>query len=345
MNLPFVSVIIPCRNESKYIGKCLDSVIAQDYPKERYEILIVDGMSEDSTRQIVSHYAEQHSRLSCIENPQRIVPTALNAGIKYASGGVIIRMDAHTVYATDYISKCVQYLLKYDVDNVGGIWVTMPGEKGLVPEAIAFALSHPFGVGNAHYRTGSLEPRFVDTVPFGCYKKEVFERIGYFDEDLVRNQDDEFNHRLIKNGGKVLLVPEIVSYYYARDSLPKLSRMYYQYGYFKPLVALKLRAVLTLRQLVPAVFLGVLCLSALLSYFIPLASLLLFTALVSYISMNLFVSAWIAVKKGYRYVFVLPMIFSAVHFSYATGYFSGVLDFAIIRKHIKKSITNIPLSR
>lgn len=234
-----VSIIIPCRNEEKFIGKCLDSIIAQDYPIDNLEVLVVDGMSEDNTRKIVKNYIQKYSFVKLLENPQKIVPTALNIGIKNAKGDIFIIMGAHSIYEKDYIFKCVKYLHAYDVDNVGGIGITLPGDNTIIAKSIALALSHPFGVGNAYFRIGSKEPRYVDTVPFGCYKREVFDRIGLFDEDLVRNQDDEFNLRLIKNGGKILLGPDIISYYYARDSIHKLWKMYFQYGYFKPSVAKK----------------------------------------------------------------------------------------------------------
>ncbi|GJQ23461.1 MAG: hypothetical protein HBSAPP01_12510 [Candidatus Brocadia sapporoensis] len=211
-NLPSISIIIPSRNEEKFIDKCLDSIIAQDYSKEKLEILVVDGMSNDKTREFIKGYSKQHRYIKLLDNPGKIVPTAMNTGIRDAHGEIIIRMDAHNIYEKDYVSKCVKYLQEYNVDNVGGIWVTLPGSNTLIAQSIAFALSHPFGVGNAYFRIGSKEPRYVDTVPFGCYKREVFQRIGLFDEDLVRNQDDEFNLRLTKNGGKLLLVPDIVSY-------------------------------------------------------------------------------------------------------------------------------------
>ena len=214
-----VSIIIPCRDERRFIEKCLLSIIANDYPKESLQVLVVDGMSEDGTREILNQFSGKYPFIKMLDNPKKIVPVALNIGIKQARGNVIIRMDAHNVYGKDYISKCVKYLRKYNIDNVGGICITLPGRNTLLAQSIALALSHPFGVGNAHFRIGLKGPKYVDTVPFGCYKREVFEKIGLFDEDLVRNQDDELNVRLQRNGGKILLVPEIVSYYYARDSL------------------------------------------------------------------------------------------------------------------------------
>ncbi len=340
-----VSVIIPCRNEEKFIRECLDSVLANDYPREKLEIIVVDGMSDDLTRNIAEEYIEKYSFISLFDNHCKIVPTALNIGIKKSQGDVIVRLDAHNIYTNDYISKCVKYLQQYNVDNVGGIWITMPAKDTIMCSAIAFALSHPFGVGNAHFRLESKEPKYVDTVPFGCYKREVFDKIGLFDEDLVRNQDDEFNLRLIKNGGKILLVPDIVSYYCARDSISKLWKMYYQYGYFKPLVVKKIKAVLTWRQLVPVLFVGILMVSFLLSLVSYQYSWTFFSVLLTYLFANSVLSFSIAKNKGLKYFLALPIVFGTLHFSYGFGYLKGILDFFVFRKHKKKKIRDIKLSR
>lgn len=344
-NLPTVSIIIPCRNEEKFIGKCLDSIIAQYYPKDKIEVLVVDGMSQEGTREIIEEYDRKYTFIHMLNNPQKIVPTALNIGIQHAKGEIIIRMDAHNVYQSDYISKCVKYLQEYNVDNVGGIWITLPGSDTIIAESIALALSHPFGVGNAYYRIGAKEPRYVDTVPFGCYKREVFERIGLFDEELIRNQDDEFNLRLIKNGGKVLLVPEIISYYYARESLSKLSKMYFQYGYFKPLVAQKVGAVLTWRQLIPVIFVGSLIIFGIFSLLLKPVTWLFLAIILSYLIVNIGFSLLVALKKGLKYLFVLPITFATLHFSYGIGYLKGIWDFIILKRHKRKKIEDVSLTR
>ena len=345
MDFPFVSIIIPCRNEEGFIGKCLSSVTIQDYPQDKIEVLIVDGMSEDGTREIIGRYIKKNTGIRMLDNPDKVVPNALNIGIKNAQGEVIIRIDAHSIYEKDYISKCVKYLSEYNADNVGGIWITLPASDGIMARSIALSLSHSFGVGNAYFRIGSTKPRYVDTVPFGCYKKEVFKRIGLFDEDLIRNQDDEFNLRLIKNGGKILLVPEIVSYYYARDSLSKLSKMYFQYGYFKPLVALKIGAVLTWRQLIPVFFVGSLIIFFSLSLIFKPFLWLLVLVLSFYIVANLYFSLQIAFRKGLKYLPVLPIVFSTLHFSYGVGYLKGIWDFVVLKKYKRKNIEEVPLTR
>ena len=174
-----VTIIIPCRNEERYIGKCLESIINNDYPKDDLEVLVIDGVSDDRTRDIISKYTQQYSFISLFDNLKKIVPTALNIGIQNAKGDVVIRMDAHTTYEKDYVSKCVEYLQKRGVDNAGGVCVTLPGDDTVMAKSIALALSHPFGVGNSYFRIGLKEPKYVDTVPFGSYKKEVFEKNRY----------------------------------------------------------------------------------------------------------------------------------------------------------------------
>ena len=249
-----VSIVLPCLNEARNIRSCLDSVVASDFPKDQLEVLVVDGQSDDGTREIVFEFSKRYSWIRLLENMRRITPVAMNIGIQSAKGPIVMRMDAHTVYPTNYISGLVQWLIRSKADNVGGISIVRPANESSKAHAIAYALSHPWGVGNSHFRIGAAEPKWVDTVPFGCYWKEVFDRIGLYNETLVRNQDDEFNHRLIKHGGRILLVPEIVSFYTARESLEKLWTMFYQYGYFKPLAARAVGAVMTARQLIPSVF-------------------------------------------------------------------------------------------
>jgi len=344
--LPIVSIVIPCRNEERYIDKCLDSIVTNDFPKDMLEVLVIDGLSEDKTREIIRRYSNQYSYIKLLDNQKKIVSTALNLGIKNAKGNIIIRMDAHNIYKKDYISKCVKYILsEYNADNVGGIWITLPGNNTILAKAIALSLSHPFGVGNAFFRIGSKEPKYVDTVPFGCYKREVFDKIGYFDEDLIRNQDDEFNLRLIKSGGKILLVPEIVSYYYARDSLLKLWRMYFQYGYFKPLVVLKVGGVFTWRQLIPIVFISGVIISGLLSFILKPFFWMFLLLISTYSLANLFFSFSLGLQKERRCIFFLPIAFPVIHFSYGLGYLKGILDFVVWREQRRKRIKDLQLTR
>ena len=341
----FVSVIIPCRNEEKFIGKCLESIIAQDYPKENLEVLVIDGMSDDGTREIIKKYIAQYPFIKILDNPKKIVPPAMNIGIKNAKGDIIVRMDAHTEYPKNYLSKIVYWLDKSGADNVGGIWLTKPGADTLVAEAIAISLSSPFGVGNSYFRIGVKEPKYVDTVPFGAYKKEVFDKMGLFDEELIRNQDDELNLRLIRRGGKILLVPEIVSYYYARDSLSKLWKMYFQYGYWKIRVIQKHKLPASWRHLVPSIFILTIFMTFILGFFNPIFFYILRTVIGVYFIVSMFFSLNISLKKGLKYFVILPLVFGTIHFAYGFGFLKGIWDFVILKKHKKKNIEDVPLTR
>lgn len=343
--LPLVSLVIPCRNEEKFISKCLENIILNDYSKEKLQVIVVDGMSDDGTRDIIKDFLDQNKFIILIDNPKRTTPAGLNIGIKKANGDYIIILGSHSKVDKNFIRNNILAITKNEADCVGGVVVTCPADDSVVSQSIAIALSHPFGVGNSYFRIGSTEPRYVDTVPFGCYKKEVFQRIGCFDEELVRNQDDEFNMRLVKRGGKILLRPEIVSNYFARNSLLKLWRMYFQYGYFKPLVLQKVGIVLTGRQLIPSVFIGVLISSGILSLLVASLSWMFFGPLLVYIFAEIVFSVPTAFRKGFKYLLVLPMAFVTLHLSYGLGYLKGVWDFLLLKKVKRKKIEDVPLTR
>lgn len=333
--LPFVSVIVPCRNESGFIVPCLESILSNDYPNDRMEVLVVDGASDDGTRQQISSFASMNAIVRMIDNPRRTTPAALNIGISESRGEVIVRMDAHAAYPASYISRLVSWLEKTGADNVGGVCRTLPANRSSVAKAIAIGLSHPFGVGNSYFRIGVRDPRWVDTVPFGCYRREVFEKIGLFDEELVRNQDDELNLRLVKSGGRILLVPDVVSSYYARDKITKVWRMYFQYGYFKALVFQKHRTLGSWRQLVPALFVGSLIAFGLLSmWFVPVR-VLAAAVVLAYLAAVGVVSAAAARRQcGIRCCAVLLCVFPALHLAYGTGSLKGLVDFFILRRRL-----------
>ncbi|MBF0522029.1 MAG: glycosyltransferase family 2 protein [Candidatus Omnitrophica bacterium] len=340
-----VSIIIPCRNEERFIGECLDSVLAQDYPQDQIEIFIADGMSTDRTREILDDYAKRYSFIRWLDNPRKIVSTGLNILIGRAEGDFIIRLDVHADYPQNYISQCVKYIIEYQVDNVGGFLNIKPGNSTLTARAIALAISRGFGAGNASFKTGAIAPKFVDTVPFGCFQRDVFKKVGLFDEDLIRNQDDEFNSRIIKNGGKVLLVPEIIINYYARQFFTQLWRMNYQYGYFKPLTAIKLGKVMTWRQLAPALFIISLAMCGIGFFFYPVFHEILAIESVLYLLVNFTVSAFLASQKGILLFPFLVASFCVIHFGYGMGYLRGIFDFIILKKNTKKKIQDMKLSR
>lgn len=338
------SIILPCRNEEGYIAACLQSILATEYPHELLEILVVDGRSDDRTREIVEAFATRVPIVRLVDNPEQVVPAALNLGIREATGDVIIRMDAHVVYPPDYVPRLVEALVESGADNVGGRLVTLPPTAGPVAQAIATALSHPLGVGNSHFRIGTRRPRWVDTVPFGCFRRDVFTRFGMFDEELVRNQDDEFNHRLIRRGGRILLVPDVVSFYYARASLRQVARMYYQYGYFKPLAARKIGRVMTMRQLIPAFFVAGVAATALAAPFWGPAGLLCAGILASYAVVLSSVAAPVAAGRGLRTAIALVAAFGTIHASYGVGFLRGI-EWLLPRRRHRHSAAAVPLSR
>jgi glycosyltransferase involved in cell wall biosynthesis len=339
---PLVSILIPCRNEREYIIPCLDSILAGDFPLDDLEIIVIDGLSDDGTAEIVQRYAATQRVVRLMCNSQRIVSSALNLGIRAARGEIILRMDAHVEYPSNYVSGLVRWLDRTGADNVGGCCVTLPSSATPVARAIAIGLSHRFGVGDALFRLGVTEPRRVDTVPFGCFRKALFTRVGLFDEELVRNQDDEFNLRLIRAGGTVLLVPGIVSYYRARATLGQLARMFYQYGYFKPMVARKVGRVMTVRQLVPAGLVACVVLSGVLAPWLEAARILFATAVSSYLFAAVVCAVSLGIRHGVRVMLALILVFPTLHWSYGFGFLRGVLEFILLGRHPMRSV---PLSR
>ena len=342
--VPTVSVIVPCRNESPYVARCLDSILANDYTHNLLEVLVLDGQSDDGTRAILDDYASRHPIVRVLDNPQRITPVALNLGICAARGEVLVRMDVHVVYPTNYIRDLVAALQQTNADNVGGVLVTLPANQTAIARAIAIAMSHPFGVGNSYFRTGVRQARWVDTTPFFCCRRETFERVGLFDEELARHQDGEFNARLIKHGGRVLLVPHVVSHYHARGSLRQLARMFQQYGYYKPLVARKLGRVMTLRQLVPPGLVLALAATATLSPWMDGAAVLFGATAVAYLLAVLGVSITAGRVTGLRGRAALALAFPVMHFSYGLGYLRRVTELALAPARRARQ-ADLPLSR
>ena len=324
-NFSYVSIVIPCRNEEKFISKCLDSLIKQDYPKENLEILVVDGISEDKTKEIVERYIKKYPFIKLLENPKKFTSSGLNIGIKQARGEIIIRMDAHAGYKSDYISKSVRYLKEYNADNVGGVMKTLPKENTLSAKAIAICLSHPFGVGGSWFRIGTKKPREVDTVFGGCYKREVFDRVGLFNENLVRSQDMEFNLRLKKVGGKILLVPEIVSYYYPKTNLKDFFVHNFKDGIWAIYPLRFGIRIFSWRHLVPLIFVTILIFTLFFSPFFEGARFLFNLIFVTYLFLSLFFSVRISFKKGFQYLFLLPIVFAIRHFGYGLGSLWGLI--------------------
>lgn len=318
-----LSVICPIYNEEKYIAKCIDSILAQDYPKDDLEVIFVDGMSKDRTREIVAEYIGKYPLIRLIDNPDRIVPPAMNIGIKASVGDIIVRLDAHAVFPQNYFSELVKNLHKLDADNVGGVCRTLPINDTPVCRSIAYVLSSSFGMGNSHFRIGADSIIEVDTVPFGCFKRELFDRVGYFDEELTRNQDDEFNGRIIKNGGKIFLLPDLVIDYYARDTVAKVYKMFYQYGLFKPLVNKKLGQPATIRQFFPLLFVLGLLLGPLTFLISSVFICLYLGVLLVYLTLAAFFSS--KESRSLKEVLIKIWVYFVVHFAYGWGYINGII--------------------
>lgn len=320
-----ISVICPIYQEEKFIGEFLSSILKQDYPKSHLEVLLIDGMSTDATRNIIQEYIQHYPFFRLLDNPQHTVPYALNRGIQEAKGEVIIRLDAHCKYPNNYFSRLVEQLYALNADNVGAVLNTLPAKPTPVCTAIAIGSSSAFGVGSSMCRIGTKEEIKTDTVPFGCYRREVFDRIGYFDEDLIRNQDDEFNARLIKHGGVIWLLPDLIIDYTARDSFAKMRQMYFQYGLFKPLVNKKIGAPTTIRQFFPAIFACCFIIGLVFSWFSKAILFLFALQLVSHLLAGLYIGAKSAVKyKMPQLLPLMPYTFFNMHMSYGLGYLLGI---------------------
>ena len=327
MNIHTVSIICPVFNEEKYIEACIVSILEQDYPKEAMEVLFIDGNSTDNSTGIIKRYTAQYSFLKLLNNHERIVPYALNNGLEAAKGEVIMRLDAHCTYPTNYISELVRYLYQLNADNVGGVWNTQPAKDTPICQAIAFASSHPFGVGGSMHKIGASKIMETDTVPFGCYKREIFDKTGLFDTDLVRNQDDEFNGRLLNLGGKIYLIPQVIINYTARDTLCKMRKMYYQYGLYKPLVNKKLGAPATVRQFFPILFLLGLTIGGVVCMIWPLLLHFYTSVLLLYLFIGIVVGSMGAIRAHQPLLALLmPYVFFNIHMSYGIGYLVGIFN-------------------
>jgi succinoglycan biosynthesis protein ExoA len=246
---PLVTIAMPCLNEERYITACLRTVLQQDYPPDRLEIIVADGGSTDRTRAIVARIAAEEPRVSLVDNPQRVQAAGMNAAIRQAKGDIIVRMDVHCEYAPDYVRKCVEVLARTGADNVGGAQRAR-GETAF-QQALCAALDSPLGVGGAAYRSAAREG-FVDTVFLGAFRRRVFETVGLYDPGAVTNEDAELNQRIHAGGGQVYLSPEIVVHYHPRGSFRALAKQYYRYGRGRARTLLKHRKLLSFRPVIPA---------------------------------------------------------------------------------------------
>jgi succinoglycan biosynthesis protein ExoA len=325
---PLVSIVLPCRNEQGYIQACLESALKQDPLEGGIEILVADGISTDGTREYLQQMARQHPEIRVLDNPGRIVSTGLNAAIQAARGEVIVRMDAHTVYAPDYVRQCLEVLNETGADNVGGPMQTTA--TTFMERAIQAVFHSAIAVGGARSHQADYEGH-VDTVIYGCWRKDVFRKIGCFDEDLVRNQDDEFNLRLTRSGGKIYQSPRIRSWYHVRGSLQAVFRQYMQYGYWKTLVIRKHRMPASFRHLVPGSFVASLCLLMVLGLFWSPALWGGIGLALSYCAAGLILSLFVAARTQWVLLPVLPIVVGCFHLAYGYGFLRGVLDLVLLQ--------------
>lgn len=328
-----LSVICPIYNEEMYIAQFLDSLLQQDYPKDDLEILLVDGMSKDRTREMVAGYTAKYPFIRLIDNPEKIVPYAMNLGIRAAKGDVIMRLDAHASYQPDYFSVLVNGLKRLDADNVGTVCKTDVLNKTPKTLAIREVLGNKFGVGNSTFRTGITEEQEVDTVPFGCWRREVFEKYGLYDVRLVRNQDIELNKRIKRGGGKIYILPNTYCTYLARETWKALAKNNYGNGKWNILTVYytKMFSSLSIRHFIPLLFVLSLIVPPLLALLwwpfilVSIISLMAYACLVSVISLGLS-------RRNRLNFFYLVATFLVLHLSYGWGSLYGIIQLPFVKK-------------
>jgi len=322
-----VSVIVPCFNEQETILQLLEAVINQSYPLDETEVIIADGLSTDHTRDMINSFQLNHPyfTIKIIDNKKRIIPSGLNLAIEAAQGGYIIRMDAHSIPDRNYIKFCINGLEKGLGDNIGGIWKILPGGKTWIAKAIAVAVSHPLGVGDALYRIGGSAQE-VDTVPFGAFRRELIDKIGMFDESLLTNEDYEFNTRVRQSGGKVWMDPSIRSVYFARSSLKELAHQYLRYGYWKAQMLRKYPQTLRWRQVLPPLFVFTLISLGLLSLVWYFASLVLVIIVLLYTTIIIILGIKMSINhKDISMTIGVPFAIATIHLSYGSALLWGLV--------------------
>ncbi len=323
-SLPFATVVMPVRNEAKSIRLSLGAVLAQDYPWDRYEVVLADGMSEDNTRELIQQIAADRN-VRVVDNPGRIAPTGMNVAINAARGEYIIRVDGHCEIAPDYVRTCVELLRTRDCQGVGGPWEIVG--QTWVAHAIASAVSSPFGVGGNSYRTVKDREMWAGTIPFPAYRRDLFEQVGLFDEDMIRSQDAEFNARVREAGGRLLLSPAVKSVYYCRSSMRLLAKQYYQYGYWKVRVLQKHPRQMAFRQLIAAGFVAWLAVLAVASPFSSVARWGLLGTISVYATASIAASVTTASRNRWVDLPLLPLIFAILHFTWGAGFLHGLWSF------------------
>jgi glycosyltransferase involved in cell wall biosynthesis len=319
--MTLVSIIIPCYNEGSTIQLLLSALDRQTFPKDQMEVILADGMSSDNTREEIASFQRKHPQLTLrvVDNPKRIIPAGLNRAIQAANGEFIVRLDGHSIPTENYVECCLEALRSGKGDNVGGIWEIRSSGKGWIARSIAAAAAHPFGVGDALYRYAT-QPAAVDTVPFGSFRRETLDRIGYFDETLLTNEDYELNARIRQQGGTIWMDPKIRSGYFARSSLGALAKQYYRYGFWKWRMLKRYPKTLRWRQALPPLFVISIAGLLLLSPWLNLARILLLVEVCLYLLLLVVGSIAAARKQKDASLLVgMPLAMATMHTCWGTG--------------------------
>ena len=317
---PTVSIVVPCRNERNYIEACVRSLLSQERPRHDFELLVVDGMSNDGTRQILERLASEDERLKIIDNPNRTTPSAMNAGIRHARGEYVAILGAHASYAPDYIRVCAEML-----DTQPDIWCSggpvVSRASSAFGTAVALAMSHPVGVGNARHRFPDYEGD-AEGACFPVFRREAFERVGMYDETLVRNQDDEFNLRVAKSGGRIFISPKARCEYFVRESPAGLFRQYFQYGYWRVAVLRKHLIPASLRQMAPVTLFVLMLLGIVAGVWLGgYTGVAVGAALpVAYFGLLTASAMAVATKSQFLSALFFPVAAVIMHFAYAAGF-------------------------
>ncbi len=331
--MPQVSIIVPCYNEQTTIQFLLEAILVQSFPRSQIEVIIADGMSTDRTRDEIAAFQRQHPDLAIgvVDNPRRNTPSGLNCALRAARGTYIVRLDAHSMPAPDYVERSLAALQAGRGDNVGGQWQIEPGGPNWVARSIALAAAHPLGVGGAQYRVGGAA-QAVDTVPFGAFRRDLIERIGFFDETLLSNEDYEFNARIRKSGGVVWFDPAIRSTYFARASLKELARQYWRYGYWKFRMLRRYPDTIRWRQALPPIFFLSLPGLGALSIFWHWLGWILLVELLLYLLALLLAGAQLSLRR--RDVALLagaPLAMAVMHSSWSLAFWWSLLSARRVR--------------
>jgi succinoglycan biosynthesis protein ExoA len=334
---PFVSIIMPVFNEERFIGRSVEAMVKQTYPAARREILVVDGMSTDGTRAIVSAMAMTNPEIRLLNNPARIVPSGLNRAIAAARGEIVVRLDGHCEYPNDYVRRVVELRQKMGADNVGG--VLSPCGTTWIQRAIAMAYCSPAGFAGAALKASAAKNsiRQVDAVHGGCWRRQRLLQAGGFDETMVRNQDDELSFRLRKTGGRICQAMELRVKYHVRDSFGKLFRQFAQYGYWKVRVIRKHPRQASIRHLIPALF--VLCLMTLLwsGFLFPAGPVIAAITVGMYFGALAIASMVQTLTRDRSLWPGIVIALAAMHFGYGLGFVAG--GFSLVSKRFNKGFS------